>query len=264
MSNDPRRIAILATYNERENILSMIEQLLALPVGLSVLVVDDRSPDGTAQAIREYYPDDPRVLLIEREQKLGYGTAMVEGFQRALSEGFEVVVTLDADFSHDPEAVPNLVRAIEQEAAVAIGSRYKDGVRVLNWPPRRLVLSLFANRYVQTILNIPIRDCTSGFRAYSRQVLESIDIQSLRFPGYAFLVEVLYRTILCGFPIQEVPIIYTERREGQSKMSKLVILESIGAPWRMLLSRGWLRKRIRPKQPNSSKFSNPNRDSDSL
>jgi len=239
-------VAVLATYNERENILPMIEQLLALPLGLSVMVVDDRSPDGTAEAVRQRYGHQPRVILIERGGPRGYGRAMVAGFQRALEEGFQTMVTLDADFSHDPAAVPRLVQGLDP-AAVALGSRYKDGVRVLNWPPRRLVLSLFANRYVQVLLGLPTRDSTSGFRAYDRRVLEAIDLKSLRSHGYAFLVEILYRAFLCRFSLVEVPIIYTERREGQSKMSKRVIFESIWAPWRLRLARRSMRKRFAPK-----------------
>jgi len=236
-------VALLATYNERENILGLIEQLLGLPLDLSVLVVDDRSPDGTAEAVKEHHGRNARVLLLEREKKLGYGTAMVAGFRRALEKGFQTIVTLDADFSHDPESVPALVEALGQ-AALAIGSRYKDGVRVLNWPPRRLVLSLFANRYVRALLGLPTRDSTSGFRAYDRRVLEAIDFDSLHSHGYAFLVEVLYRAVLCGFPVVEVPIVFTERRDGRSKMSKRIIFESIWAPWRMRLRRKATLKRL--------------------
>lgn len=239
-------LAVVATYEERENILDLTQELLSLPLILSVLVVDDQSPDGTARALREEYQDNPRVLLLERSGKRGYGAAMVEGFQLALERGFQTIVTLDADFSHDPKAVPTLVEALGA-AAVAVGSRYKDGVRVLNWPPRRLLLSLFANRYVRAVLGLPTRDSTSGFRAYDRSVLEAIDLSSLRSHGYAFLVEVLYRAVLGRFPVVEVPIVFTERREGESKMSKRVILESIAAPWRMRLRRRATLSRLRPQ-----------------
>lgn len=244
--------AILATYNERENILPLVDCLLALPENLSVVIVDDHSPDGTAQAIRERYFASERVVLIEREGKLGYGTAMVAGFQAALEKGFQKLVTLDADFSHDPAAVPELLDALSKSDLV-VGSRYKDGVRVLNWPPRRLLLSLFANRYVRTLLSLPTRDSTSGFRAYHRRVLESIHLSSLKSQGYAFLVEVLYRAHLCGFSVEEVPVIFTERREGQSKMSHRVILESVGAPWRMRLAKSRMMKSLTRRSATAEK-----------
>jgi dolichol-phosphate mannosyltransferase len=237
-------VALIATYNERENILLLVERLFALPEGLSVMVVDDASPDGTGAALRERFGKDPRLILVEREGKRGYGTAMIAGFERALAMGFERIVTLDADFSHDPADVPQLLQALDR-VAVAIGSRYRDGVRVLNWPPRRLILSLFANAYVRRLLGLPFRDNTSGFRAYRRQVLESIDPGSLRSQGYAFLVEILYRALLLGWPIEEEPIVFTERREGQSKMSGGVIFESALAPWGMLLRKRSLIKRLR-------------------
>lgn len=237
-------LALIATYNERENILLLVERLFALPEKLSVLVVDDASPDGTGAVLRERFGNDARLILVERESKRGYGTAMIEGFERALALGFERIVTLDADFSHDPSDVPRLLQALER-SAVAIGSRYRDGVRVLNWPPRRLILSLFANAYVRRLLGLPFRDNTSGFRAYRRQVLESIDPGSLRSQGYAFLVEILYRAQLCGWLIEEEPIVFTERREGQSKMSGGVIFESALAPWAMLLKKRSLMKRLR-------------------
>jgi len=243
----PPIAAVVATYNERENILQLARQLLKLPLNLSLIVVDDGSPDGTAQALRDEYPGNARIILLERSKKLGYGTAMVEGFRLALERGFQTVVTLDADFSHDPASVPALVEALGP-AAIAIGSRYKDGIRVLNWPPRRLLLSLFANRYVRTLLGLPTRDSTSGFRAYDRRVLEAIDLESLHSRGYAFLVEVLYRALLCGFPVVEVPIVFTERREGQSKMEGRVMLEAALAPWRMRLKRKATRARLQSQK----------------
>lgn len=241
-------LVIIASYNEKENIVRLLESILSLEESLSVLIVDDNSPDGTADEIRQHFESEPRVMLLCREKKAGYGTAMVAGFNKALEDNFETVVTMDADLSHDPESIPQLLGALRQGADMVIGSRYKDGVRVLNWPPGRLLISLFGNWYVRRILGLPFRDSTSGFRAYRRKVLEQVDPGSLGFKGYAFLVELLYRAFILRFQIVESPIIYTERREGQSKMSKWVILESAVAPWRMRLRRGkWERRSSRVK-----------------
>lgn len=231
---------LIATYDEQENIGRLIERLLALPDGVEVLVVDDASPDGTADLVREAFGDDSRVHLVVRAEDRGYGKAMVEGFRWCLNEEVSRVVTMDADFAHDPETVPSLLKATA-EADVVVGSRYAGGIRVLNWSPQRLLLSVFANAYARTILGSRIRDMTSGFRCYRREVLEAMDFDRLRARGYAFLVQMLYYAEQAGFRIKEVPIVYTERRAGQSKMSKAIMLESAVVPWKLRLWRRVLR-----------------------
>lgn len=233
MSAVRRRIALIATYDERPNMVELLEGLLALPLGLSVLVIDDSSPDGTAAWIDERFGREPRVRLHVRPHRLGYGSAMRTGFLIALEERFDTMVTLDADLSHDPAAVPALVAAAEAAGGLAIGSRYLNGVRVREWEAWRLALSRFANFYARRILGLAVRDCTSGFRAYSGRALRAADLESVDSRGYAFLVELLYRVARRGVPVVEVPIVYTERRAGRSKMSWGVILESALAPLRL-------------------------------
>lgn len=233
MSGDPRRIALVATYDERSSIVPLIEQLLALPLDLAVLVVDDSSPDGTAGAVQERFAAEPRVRLHSRPRRLGYGSAMRTGFLIALAERFDTIVTLDADLSHDPGSVPALVAAAEASAGLAVGSRYLGGVRVRNWQPWRLALSRAANAYVRRILGLTIRDCTSGFRAYTARALRAAAVEGVDSRGYAFLVEVLHAVVRREVPVIEVPIVYFDRRGGRSKMSWGVILESVFAPLRV-------------------------------
>jgi len=228
-------VVLIATYNERDNVCPLISRLLALPAGVDVLVVDDDSPDGTARAVAESFGADPRVTLVVRTGRRGYGTAMVEGFRRCLQRPADLVVTMDADFAHDPAAVPLLLEAA-RDADVVIGSRYAGGIRVLNWSPQRLLLSMFANAYARTILGSRIKDMTSGFRCYRRAALEAVDLSRLRARGYAFLVQTLYCAERLGLAVREVPIVYTERHAGHSKMSKAVILESAVMPWKLRFS----------------------------
>ena len=234
----PKILALIATYNEKENICALIERLLSLPLALSVLVVDDSSPDGTAQTIQTGFSNNSRVHLIVRDKDKGYGKSMIEGMQWALGKGFDTIVTLDADFSHNPAAVPSLVEAT-QNYDVVIGSRYVHGVRVSNWRFSRLLISMCANLYVRTILGMRIVDCTSGFRAYRSYVFRGFDLSLIRSSGYSFLVELLYTLYRRKFRIGEEPITYLERREGQSKMSKRIILEAV---WRPIYLR------LRPKK----------------
>lgn len=222
-------LALIATYNEKENICALIEQLLALPLDLSVLIVDDNSPDGTAETIRTGFSDNSRVNVIVRTTDKGYGKAMIAGIQWAVEKDFDTIVTLDADFSHDPAAIPDLVKATGNHD-VAIGSRYIHGVRVSNWRFSRLLISMCANSYVRTILGMRIIDCTSGFRAYRSRVFRGFDLSRIRSSGYSFLVELLYTLHRRKFGITEVPITYWERREGQSKMSKRIMLEAMWRP----------------------------------
>jgi dolichol-phosphate mannosyltransferase len=230
MGNEDKACIVLATYNEAANLKELIPTLLSILPQARVVVVDDNSPDGSPALLREMAQHDPRVVPVIREGKLGYGSAVLEGFRKALDLGATHTVTLDADFSHDPKEIPALLAALEK-ADIAIGSRYTGGVRVLNWHASRLLLSLFANRYVRTILGIPVDDATSGYRAYRRIAIEAILESRIDSQGYSFLVEILYRAYKRGMQITEVPIVYSERREGQSKMSKGVIFEAMLRPW---------------------------------
>jgi dolichol-phosphate mannosyltransferase len=230
MGNEDKACIVLATYNEAANLRELIPTLLSILPQARVVVVDDNSPDGSPALLREMAQHDPRVVPVIREGKLGYGSAVLEGFRKALDLGATHIASLDADFSHDPKEIPALLAALEK-ADIAIGSRYTGGVRVLNWHVSRLLLSLFANRYVRTILGIPVDDATSGYRAYRRRAIEAILESRIDSQGYSFLVEILYRAYKRGMQITEVPIVYSERREGQSKMSKGVIFEAMLRPW---------------------------------
>lgn len=229
-SDIKRRFIVVATYNEIANLPRLLAAIFAAVPDVGVIVVDDNSPDGSPKLLRQMAASDPRLLPVIRDKKGGYGGAMLVGFEQALAHGAFQIATLDADFSHDPAELPQMFAALER-AEVIIGSRYSGGVRVLNWHPSRLLLSLFANRYVITILGLPVADATSGYRAYRRSALEKIVNSGIRSAGYSFLVEVLYGLVKQGSSVVEVPIIYTERREGQSKMSKGVITEAILRPW---------------------------------
>jgi dolichol-phosphate mannosyltransferase len=233
----PRVLIVLATYNERENIERMLPVLLKLPLEAGIIVVDDASPDGTSDIVRQAAEADPgRVVLISRPGKLGYGSAFVAGFRRALETEADVIVSMDADFSHAPRSVPSLVKRLS-DADMAIGSRYVGGMRILNWSMRRLLLSFGANTYINAILRFGLTDCTSGFRAYRAEVLRGIDLDRAASRGYAFLVEILEMAHRQNRHIVEEPIVYTERQRGRSKMSRGVITEAIVRPWQLLWRR---------------------------
>jgi len=232
---------VIPTYNERANIRELLLEILALGPEYRVLVVDDRSPDGTAVEARAV--GDSRVELLERTGPRGYGRAVVAGFQRVLERReSDLIVSMDADFSHDPSVIPDLVRKAE-EADVVIGSRYCPDGGTLNWPVYRMMLSRTANRYVRAILRLPAHDGTSGFRCYRREILESIDLEEIRSEGYSFLVEVLYRAWRAGARIAEVPILFKDRVKGKSKISSREIYRSVF----MVL---WLRWAMRKKRPD--------------
>lgn len=220
---------IIATYNERDNIEQLIPEIIRHAPEADILIVDDNSPDGTAELVESMKQTYPQLHLLRRPGKLGYGTAFIEGFSYALDRGAQSLISMDADFSHDPAEIPHLLQKLD-DADVVVGSRYINGIRILNWHLRRLLLSTFANKYVNLILQMHINDCTSGYRAYKAEVLRKIDYKNIKSRGYAFLVELLYRIKEAGFRIIEHPIIYTERREGQSKMSYSLIIESFFRP----------------------------------
>ena len=237
-------IVVIPTYNEAANLDSLVHLVLGQPVGVHVLVVDDNSPDGTG-AIADALAAESggRVHVLHRPGKGGLGRAYLAGFAWALEHGYEAVVEMDADFSHDPAYLPAIVEAAD-EADVVLGSRYLNGISVNGWPLRRILLSLFANWYVQKITRLKVQDCTSGYRLYRRRVLEAIDLDTVRSNGYSFQVEMTFRAQIAGFRIVEVPIIFVERRAGHSKMSKKVIWESMGMPLKLRAREGALRRKI--------------------
>jgi dolichol-phosphate mannosyltransferase len=229
-----KTLTLVVTYNEADNIARLVPAILRNVPQSHVLVVDDNSPDGTAEVVRQYAEHDPRVSVICRTTERGYGSAMIAGMRRAIEDGFDAILTLDADFSHDPADLPRLLDALSS-ADVTVGSRYVGGVRVLNWEVRRLLLSLGANTYVRLLSGLSCIDCTSGFRGYRTSFLRRVALEEIKTSGYAFLPELLFT--LNGARVTEVPICYTERRLGESKMSKRVIAEAIVRPWMLLMRR---------------------------
>ena len=222
-----RKLIIIPTYNERENIEAMVAKVLSLPGDYSLLVVDDASPDGTADIVRRLQTTHPeRLFMIERTGKLGLGTAYLTGFEWALREGYDVIYEMDCDFSHDPDDLLRLTAAIEEGADVAVGSRYVSGVNVVNWPMRRLLLSFCASRYVKCITRMPVRDATAGFVAYRAEVLRAIDFRRVKMKGYGFQIEMKYTAWRLGFKIKEVSIIFRDRTLGTSKMSSGIFGEA--------------------------------------
>lgn len=230
-------LVITPTYNEADNIGQVIDQVLAQPLSLSILVVDDNSDDGTAEIVRSAKEAAPeRVHLIERAGKFGLGTAYLRGFQYALSEGYTYVCEMDADLSHDPKDLPRLIEPVQNDDVdLAIGSRYVDGVRVINWPLSRLVLSYGAGVYTRMITRLPLLDVTAGFKCFHRRVLEDLPLERVNSDGYAFQVEMHYRTWRAGFRFKEIPVVFTERTEGQSKMSRDIVVEAALKVWELRL-----------------------------
>ena len=236
-------VIIIPTYNEKENIERMIRTLMALEHGFDVLVVDDGSPDGTAAIVNELIGLFPgRVHIIEREGKLGLGTAYIAGFKWALEKGYEYIFEMDADFSHNPDDVPLLYSACANDGYdLSVGSRYVTGVNVVNWPMGRVLMSYFASKYVRLITRLPVYDTTAGFNCYRRKVLETIDLDGIRFKGYAFQIEMKFTTHMCGFKIKEVPVIFVNRVLGTSKMSGGIFSEALFGVIRMKID-SWFRK----------------------
>ncbi len=225
-------LVIIPTYNELTNIENMLKSILALPGELSILVVDDNSPDGTGEYVKERSQSDSRIHVIQREGKLGLGTAYVAGFKYLLSHDFEIAVQIDADFSHDPKVIPEFLDVIN-EYDLVIGSRYIQGVNVINWPMKRLLLSYFANIYTKVITGMPIQDATGGFKCFRREVLESINLDNIHSNGYSFQIEMNFKTFKKGFKCKEIPIIFMDRVEGVSKMSKKIVREAITMVWKL-------------------------------
>lgn len=222
-------IVVIPTFNEKENIVAIIEKVLSLPEPFHVLIVDDNSPDGTADLVRSIIQNHPtRVHLETRKGKLGLGTAYIHGFKWALAHGYTYICEMDADFSHNPEDLVRLYRAcVEENVDVAIGSRYVNGVNVINWPIERVLISYFASVYVRMVTGMPIMDTTAGFKCYRKEVLETLQLDNIRFVGYAFQIEMKFESWKYGFKIKEVPIIFTDRTQGVSKMSGSIVKEAL-------------------------------------
>lgn len=229
-----KSLVIIPTYNEMENIPKLIPIVLSQHDSLEILIVDDNSPDGTAKYIEELKQSNSRIHLIKRGGKLGLGTAYLEGFKYALKNNYDYIFEMDADFSHDPNEIKNFLEAIKQNDLV-LGSRYINGVRVLNWPMRRLLLSFFASVYTKVITGMPVRDATGGFKCFRRKVLDSIDLDKVKSNGYSFQIEMTFKAYAKGFKIQEIPIVFVDRVKGTSKMSKKIVFEAVTMVWKLRL-----------------------------
>jgi dolichol-phosphate mannosyltransferase len=241
-------IVIIPTYNERENIQPIIEAVFNLPVDFHVLIVDDSSPDGTAEIVEDlqdiYNIRDNRLQLMKRPGKQGLGTAYIAGFHYAIKKNYEYILEMDADFSHDPKDLVRLYNTCYKDGAdLSIGSRYATGVNVVNWPIGRVLISYFASSYVRTITSMPIKDTTAGFVCYRREVLETIHLDEIKFIGYAFQIEMKFLAWKYGFKLKEVPIIFTDRTRGESKMSAGIFKEAFFGVLYMTIS-SWFRKYI--------------------
>lgn len=231
----PISTIVIPTYNERDNLPTLVSQLLRFGREVNVLIVDDHSPDGTGEVADELAAEYDAVRVMHRPGKLGLGTAYIQGFRWALDHGADYVFSMDGDLSHDPQYLPQFWQGL-QTLDVVIGSRYLHGISVVNWPLNRLILSHFANLYVRRTTGLQIKDCTSGYIGYRRAVLEQIHFERIRSEGYAFLIEMKYRAAQC-FRVGEVPIIFVDRRNGVSKLSRRVMLEAFWLPWRLAAAR---------------------------
>ena len=239
-----KNLVIIPTYNEKENIEAIITAVMELPIEYHVLVIDDGSPDGTAAIVKELMANTyaGKLHLVERSGKLGLGTAYIAGFKWAIEHQYDYIFEMDADFSHNPQDLLKLYDACANQGAdVAIGSRYVSGVNVVNWPMGRVLMSYFASKYVRLVLGIDIHDTTAGFVCYRREVLETIELDKIRFKGYAFQIEMKYTAHKCGFKIQEVPIIFVNRVLGTSKMSGGIFSEALLGVVKLRIS-SWTRK----------------------
>lgn len=227
-----RILIIIPTFNELGNIERLIPLVLQQNPGIEILVIDDGSPDGTARAVREIMAGTKRVHLIERGEKLGLGTAYVAGFKYALEKGFDLIFEMDADFSHDPAEIPRFLDKIN-EYDLVIGSRYIRGVNVVNWPISRLLLSWGANRYTRIVTGLPLKDATSGYKCFRREVLTSVDLSRIHSDGYAFQIEMHFKVWKKGFRILEIPIVFVDRYEGDSKMNPGIVREAAWMVWKL-------------------------------
>ena len=243
MSAD-KKVIIIPTYNEIENVEKMLRKVMSLEDDFNVLIIDDGSPDGTADVVKRLMTEFPeRIFIIERAGKLGLGTAYITGFNWSLEHGYDYIFEMDCDFSHNPDDLGRLYRACSEDGAdLAIGSRYCNGISVINWPIGRVIMSYFASVYVRKMLGMKVYDCTAGFKCYSRKVLDTIDFSRIKMHGYGFQIEMKYNAYKLGFKIVEVPIIFEDRKEGTSKMSSSIFGEAF---WGVLKLRF---RKIRPRK----------------
>ena len=236
-------IVIIPTYNEKENIENIIRAVFGLEKTFHILIIEDGSPDGTAAIVKTLQHEFPeRLFMVERTGKLGLGTAYICGFKWAIEHGYDYVFEMDADFSHNPNDLPRLYNACASEGYdVAIGSRYVSGVNVVNWPMGRVLMSYYASKYVQFVTGIKVKDTTAGFKCYRREVLETLELDKIRFKGYAFQIEMKFTAYKCGFKIKEVPVIFVNRELGTSKMNSSIFGEAMFGVMRLRWD-GWFRK----------------------
>jgi dolichol-phosphate mannosyltransferase len=227
-----KSLVVIPTYNERENLVPLMKQIFAEGLPLEVLIIDDNSPDGTGAVADELAAADPRVHVLHRAGKMGLGSAYVAGFRYALERDYDAVFEMDADFSHNPDSLPEFLRELEN-ADLVVGSRYLHGVTVVNWPLKRLVLSYGANVYSRIITGIPIKDLTGGYKCFRRQVLEALDLSRVKSDGYGFQIEINYKAWRKGFRIREIPILFVDRRAGESKMNRRIVWEAAWMVWRL-------------------------------
>ncbi len=235
-----KTLVIVPTYNERENLARLVEAALEATPDVELLIVDDNSPDGTGQIADEIAAKNPRVHVMHRAGKLGLGTAYIAGFGWGLERDYEAMMEMDCDFSHDPRELPNFIAAAK-DADVVIGSRYRNGVRVVDWPMQRLLLSFGASKYVWLVTGMPISDPTGGFKLFRRHVLEALDLGRVHSEGYSFQIEMNYRCWMNGYRIAELPITFVDRRAGASKISRKIVWEALWMVWRLTVSHGFRR-----------------------
>ncbi|MCI0745181.1 MAG: polyprenol monophosphomannose synthase [Verrucomicrobia subdivision 3 bacterium] len=243
----PKALVIVPTYNEKDNLPALAQRVMAHPPQIEMLVVDDNSPDGTGRVADELAAKNMRVHVLHRAEKDGLGRAYCAGFKWALERDYEFILEMDGDFSHNPDDIPAFLEAA-QNADLVLGSRYKNGIRVINWPLRRLMLSMGAARYVRTITGMPISDPTGGFKCFRRRALQSLDLDAVRSNGYSFQIEMTHKLWRQGMRIAEVPIIFTDRFQGSSKMSSKIVREALWMVWRLWFQNGLRRRPRAPQQ----------------
>ena len=236
---EPKTLVIVPTYNERENLPALVRRILSLPVKVELLIVDDNSPDGTGQLADELTKTNPGLHVLHRAEKNGLGRAYLAGFKWALARDYEFIMEMDGDFSHSPEEIPNFIQAAQtQNADCVIGTRYSNGIRVINWPLKRLILSMGAGMYVRLILGMPVSDPTGGFKLFRRAALQSLDLDAIKSNGYSFQIELSHKLWRQGMKIGETPIIFADRVLGTSKMNPKIVREAIFMVWRLWFQNG--------------------------